>query len=312
MEDPEIKSLADSLPYILESGLAKSTTVKSRLGEMVGLGVPAATDQYHPCRSVLCCHLFELRQGKHWGRYTTATHGIAWAHRIAGFVSPTEDPFVTLTAKGCARLLGKPISKSEPLTSPVVKALFDAYKTHATSSNLPAYRFLLITLVCYAGFLRIDELLTTRLSHVHLDKEFMTITLPKCKNDQQRAGNVVYIARTRSTYCPVTFVEEFLELAGLSLTDTEAHLLPRIIKIQRGYKAHRTLGISYTTARELYQKHVRAIYGVTRKYTLHRLRAGGQVKPPATGSMDAPSPSTGDGRHSKREMHISSFTLRVS
>ena len=117
------------------------------------------------------------------GAITAASHGIAWAHRIADFVSPTEDPFVTLTAKGSARLLGKPITKSEPLTSPVVKTLFDAYKAQTNSSNLPAYRFLLITVVCYAGFLRIGELLTARMSHVHIDKEFMTITLPKCKNE---------------------------------------------------------------------------------------------------------------------------------
>ena len=166
-----------------------------------------------------------------------AVLGITWAHHTAGYASPSEDRFVKLTVKGCERILGKPVSKSEPLTSPVIKTLVDTYKTNATSSDIPAYRFLLITLTCYAGFLRIDELLTTKMEQVGIQKDFMTITLPKCKNDQERAGNVVYIAITNSKYCPVTFVEEFLLLTGLTPEKKRAHLLPRIMKTM-GYKAH--------------------------------------------------------------------------
>ena len=191
------------------------------------------------------------------------------------FSSPTDDPFVQLTAKGCERLLGKPLQKSEPLTSPIVKALVDTYRGDACLQNIPKYRFLLLTLLCYAGFLRIDELLHTQLQHVYIDEDRLSITLPKSKCDQLREGNVVHIARIHSKYCPVTFVEEFMALTGLTFAAEQAYLLPRIIKIKQGYKVHRTLGISYTTARELFKQHVQAVFGSDLRYTLHGLRAGG-------------------------------------
>lgn len=217
------------------------------------------------------------------GAIKSAVHGIAWAHHKAGYVSPTDDPFVKLTAKGCERLLGKPVNKSEPLTSPVIKTLVDHYKTGATVSTIPAYRFLLITLICYAGFLRIDELLHAQMKHVYIDEHRMSITLPQSKCDQLREGHIVHIARTNTKYCPVTFVDEFMALTGLTFADTEAHLLPRIIKIKTGYKVHRTLGISYTTAREVFTKHVRAVFGASLRYTLHGLRAGGASEAASNG-----------------------------
>ena len=113
------------------------------------------------------------------------------------------------------------------------------------------------------------------MKQINICNGLMTISLPKSKNDQSRKGNVVYIARTKTKYCPVTFVEEFMALTGKSFANKEAHLLPRINKTKKGYKAHKTKGISYTTAREIFQDHVRAIYGEKPKYTLHGLRAGG-------------------------------------
>ena len=188
---------------------------------------------------------------------------------------------VKLTAQGCERILKKPIKKSEPLTSP--EELFDHYLQDTSATNTPSRRFLLILILCFAGFLRIDELLSTTMKFVHIDREYMTITLPKCKNDQLREGNVVYIARTRSEYCPVTFVENFCAETGLSLLNEDSFLLPRIIRIKKGYKAHQTLGISYTTARETFVKHVRAVYGTVLKYTLHGLRAGGASEAASNG-----------------------------
>ena len=90
-------------------------------------------------------HLLQTR--KTVGAIKSAVNGISWAHRVAGFPSPTDDPFVKLTAKGCERILGKPIRKSEPLTSPIVKYLFDQYLQDTSENNAPSRRFLLIVIL---------------------------------------------------------------------------------------------------------------------------------------------------------------------
>ena len=68
------------------------------------------------------------------------------------------------------------------MTSPVIKHLVDEYKN----------RFLVITLLCFVGFLRIDELSPS-----------------KSKNDQLQQGHIVYISRLDSKYCPFQHTEEF-------------------------------------------------------------------------------------------------------
>ena len=279
LADAELNALANSLPCVMEAGLARATNDKYQRAWKKW--TDWASNKSEICVipgdpffiAIYLNHL--LQTMKTVGAIRSAINGIAWAHHMAGYASPTEDPFVKLTAKGCERLLGKPVSKSEPLTSPIIKTLVDEYRTVAVTQNMPAYRFLLITLICYAGFLRIDELLSTRIEQVHIDEKHMAITLPRCKNDQERKGNVVHIARTSTRYCPVTFTEEFMALAGITLADKQAHLLPRITKLRKGYVAHKTLGISYTTAREVFQKHVQAVYRDGLKYTLHGLRSGG-------------------------------------
>ena len=92
---------------------------------------------------------------------------------------------------------------------------------------------------------------------------------------QLREGHIVHIARIQSKSCPVTFVEEFMAFTGLTLAAEQAFLLPRIVKFKPGYKVHRTLGISYTTAREIFKLHVQAVFGTDLHYTLHGLREGG-------------------------------------
>ena len=66
-----------------------------------------------------------------------------------------------------------------------------------------------------------------------------------------------------------------MDMTGSTLADKETYLLPRIVKTKRGYRAHNKLGISYTTAREIFRDYVRPIYVNNVRYTLHGLRAGG-------------------------------------
>lgn len=68
-----------------------------------------------------------IQTSKTLGAVRAAYNGIAWAHRMNGYKSPTEDQFEKLTMKGCERILCKPVIKSLPLTSHIVKKVVDAY-----------------------------------------------------------------------------------------------------------------------------------------------------------------------------------------
>ena len=202
-----------------------------------------------------------------------------WAHHVGVFASPLEDPFVKLVLQGCERISGKPTRKKEPLTCPMIKELIDLYRTRTGNPDLRQYRFLLLTVVCFSGFLRIDEILHTQLKHVQISSEYLSIFLPKCKNDQLRHGNTVYIARTNSACCPVTLTEQFLRHAQLSLLDPDAFLIPRLIKVQNGHIAHKSAGISYTTAREAFAHYIQPLAAGGLHY-IQPLAAGGLQFPP--------------------------------
>ena len=211
------------------------------------------------------------------GAIRDAVYGINWAHHASGYISPTEDPFVKLVHKGAERLCAKPRSKKDPLTAPFMKALYDHYRPLSGSRpDLKILRFLLIAMLGFAGFFRIEELLSTKLTNVHVYGDHMTIFLPKCKTDQLRQGNTVYIARLGSRYCPVGLLEDFLSAANIRLPAVaDEHLIPRLIKVRGGHKIHPSLGISDTTAREVFATHIQVISKGGLKFSPHSLRAGG-------------------------------------
>ncbi len=270
-----LRRLSSSLPFIIDSSLAPETLEKYNNAWKLWIDWTAAVPEVSafPCDpfSVAIYLNFLLHTRGKIGPIRSAVNAISWAHRSAGYASPTDEDFVTLTLKGCERILGQPTRKSVAMTSEIIHDLYNKFH----SSNLHDQRFLAILLICYTGFLRIDELLTIQLKHIDLHTDKMLLFLPQCKNDQLRQGNTVYIAALDSKYCPVKFVRNYLRLCDFNTTtDPEAHLLPRLVKRKSGLYAHRSRGISYTTAREIFSIHVQQLYPTTR-YTLHSLRSGG-------------------------------------
>ena len=258
-----MQHLCESLPFVIRSALAPSTTTKYERGWALWLDWPSTKPEVRTCPSdpfhvaIYLNHLLQTNGTK--GTLITAAYGMNWAHHVGVFASPLEDPFVKLVLQGCERLCGKPTRKKDPLTCPMITELIDLYRTRTGNPDLRQYRFLLLTVVCFSGFLRIDEILHTQLKHVQISSEYLSIFLPKCKNDQLRQGNTVYIARTNSAYCPVTLTEQFLRHAQLSLLDHDAFLILRLIKMKNGHIAHKSACISYTTAREAFAHYIQPL-----------------------------------------------------
>lgn len=275
MEDEEIKSLTDSLPFVIQSGRARSTVEKYETGWKNWLIWSEGKPEVCQCPAdpffvaIYLNHVLHANGTK--GALISAMYGIRWAHHTAGFNSPTDDPFVKLVFDGCERICGKPIQKKDPLTTPMVKTLVDTYKN---SRDLKELRFLQIVVICFTGFLRIDEILGVKLKQLAFSEGHMEIVLPRCKNDQAREGNIVYIARTGTEYCPVLFTETFLAQSG-ALGRDEAHLVPRLVRYKSGLKAHAHMGISYTTARECFANYIQPVAVDGLNFSTHSMRAGG-------------------------------------
>ena len=79
---------------------------------------------------------------------------------MAGFESPTFHPVVRAALEAGKRAVGKPVSPKEPLTSDLIQSLAEFY--NRPEAKLDQIRFLFTVLVSYAGFMRMDEILSVR------------------------------------------------------------------------------------------------------------------------------------------------------
>ena len=138
------------------------------------------------------------------------------------------------------------------MTSDMIKTLVTKYG--GENSNISDLRFLLTCLAGIAGFLRIDELLCFKLKHIKIQESHSEIVIPKSKTDQHREGQVVYISRIKSEYCPVKYSEVYLQKAKLDVSNDKEGLLIRcIFKTKSGHKILKTKGVSYSRIREILQ-----------------------------------------------------------
>ena len=99
----------------------------------------------------------------------------------------------------------------------------------------------------------------------------MRIMLPQCKNDQMRKGNEILIVRTHSRYCPVGLIEMFWRKADMDKNHTETFFIPRLLATKRGHVAHKSHGISYTTAYEQFLAFIQPVFTDRQRFTPHSL-----------------------------------------
>ena len=95
--------------------------------------------------------------------------------------------------EGGTRLCGGSRQKKD-LDVNIIKALID--KFNKQKLNLLKVRSIIVVLLRFAGFFRIDE---------------YPFSGPHSKTDQHRQGSKVIIARTKTAYCHVAFAENILQ-----------------------------------------------------------------------------------------------------
>ncbi len=206
-----------------------------------------------------------------------AIAGISWAHKMANVdIDPTQAQIVKNTHHGWKRILSKPVSKKEPISADQIQVMVSLYGSDKTAHNLMNIRTLCMILISYAGFLRFDELVNIKLSHLSFNDSFLEILIPRSKTDQYRQGNSVLIARTNSSMCPVSMMELYLRLIDSDSLDKSSFIFRNFSKTKKGY-VFRSVNIpmSYSRVREIILQAFKPVVGDVSSYCLHSLRAGG-------------------------------------
>ena len=107
-------------------------------------------------------------------------------------------------------------------------------------------------LLAFSGFLRYDELRSIKRCDVKLFDYHLTIFIEKCKTDQFRQGNTVFIAKTFSELCPHERLKLYLLRIGLfSPMDSELFVFRALTPNGSALRAN-NVPLSYTRAREIF------------------------------------------------------------
>ena len=179
-------------------------------------------------------------------------YGIKWAHSLAGIVEcPISHPLVKSSLKGARRKFARPVQFKEPLCVDTVFRIADHY---ISSSSLAVIRFLFILLVGFDGFYCMGEIRPLSVKDVSLCSEYMSVFIPKHKNDQCRERYTSLIARYHKATCLVSITERLLKLLPSS-TQSSFPLVRRLVKSKSKEYFHASKGVSYTTLREEFEKY---------------------------------------------------------
>ena len=97
----------------------------------------------------------------------------------------------------------------------------------------------------------------------------------------------MYISRLDSKYCPVKFVQRYLEEAKLNITDDkESFLIARLHKTKKRHNVSKVAGIGYSRAREIFKEYILPISPEGSNFGLHSLRSGGASAAAQNGISD--------------------------
>lgn len=279
IRDHSLIQLASSLPRVVLHAKARSTTLKYAYGwnrwkiwskSKIGVAYLPAPPMF------VALYLRDLLDSaKTTSPLDTAVYSIRWGHTLAGFPSPTDHPLVQSTYQGCSRILSKPREPKDPVQPHMLQKLIEK---HGHNNASPADLRLFIVLVGYSGFLRIGEILSMQVKHIQLIPEGMSIFLPKRKNDQFRAGNTIYIAKTNRPTCPVSITERLLQILP-SDPDSCYPVVRRLTNNNGVQSFHQSRGISYTTAKDIIKSNLGVFFEDLRKLGTHSLRSGGASDP---------------------------------
>ena len=111
----------------------------------------------------------------------------------------------------------------------------------------------------------------------------MTLTIPKCKNDQSREGNVIHISELNSKCWPVFNLAMYIHTLGLGPND---YLICKLAKTKKGHNAIGHHKMSDSHIRKNFKEMVKQHLPHTTNISPHSLRSGLASAAPENGTSD--------------------------
>jgi integrase len=201
---------------------------------------------------------------------------IAYYHHQDGHPKPLGHPVVGNTWAGIRRRLGKPPTQKAPATTALIRKM-----VAALPPGLMGVRDRALLTLGYAGGFRRAELVALDRADLQFTPEVgLVVTVRRSKTDQEGRGLVKVISRGRQTAtCPVTAVEDWLELAGITAG-------PVFRAVDRHGNVA-TSPLSDQTVARVVKRTLRAAGIPEAQYSGHSLRAGLVTEAKLRGVEDA-------------------------
>jgi integrase len=270
---PELDTLRCQLPGVLVDARASSTTKlymqaykkwKDWTFKHSKLALPADPQ-------VVVLYLLHLaKSANSFSVLKVAISGLAWAHKLAGFSSPSQHVLVAETLAGLKVRLAKPKQPKVPFSVAHIHLLFDRLDV----SNLTDVRNVCLMGLAFFAFLRFDEVVHLKVGNVSLHNTHAELIIEKAKNDQLRQGNVVVIAKLPK-HCPVAVLQLYLQQSKAFLQPQ--NFLFRRVVVCKGVKVldSKYEPLKYTNVKDMVKAKAASLGLNPASFGTHSLRSGG-------------------------------------
>lgn len=225
-------------------------------------------------------HLMDIHTS--YSVISTTVYSIKWAHSLRSLSDPTDNTFVTNLLESAKRLLSKPVSKKQPVTTDMLIELCSLY---TDSSDVIVVRDLCMILIGFTAFLRFDELSKIRCKDIKIYENYFSIFIHSSKTDQYRCGNEVVISKGNSVACPYNMLLRYLSISNQSTQDDRFLFRPCFRSGSMCKLIYKDKPLSYTRSRECLLDRLRLVSGDL-NIGLHSLRSGGATSAANAGVND--------------------------
>ena len=280
--DPSLGGLVPSLLHLQLESKAPSTVQKYRSGWLkwrqwaaskIGVQVIPAKP-LHVALFISELTVISISNNTGISCIESVVYGIKWGQSLAGIVDcPTSHPLVKSSLEGARRKLARPVQPKEPLSVDTVCRIADHY---ISCSSLAVIRFLFILLVGFAGFFRMDEIRNLSVKDISICSEYISVFIPKRKNDQYREGihpSWQGLIRLLAQFLlPRGYSSSFLYLVS--------HLPPSLDELlNQSLKSIFMFLKAFLTLREEFRKYVKPFVDDIARYGTHSIKSGAASNP---------------------------------
>jgi integrase len=159
----------------------------------------------------------------------------------------TDNSVVTSLQEAGRRIACPKKSKKDPVTTEMLIDLCTQFKD---CKDLLIIRYLTMILLCFAGFLRYDEISSLLCNNVNIYDEYLILFIEKAKTDQHKNGNEVLISKGNTVACPFSMFNRYLTISEIAL-DSKIFLSRPIFRSKNVCKLiYKNTKLSYTAARQ--------------------------------------------------------------